>query len=185
VSRQIIFHLSYCLTFSTEMMLNKKNVTMNYINYDRAIVEKYKAKLVGWPKGLKFANPSAIGTVDDIRALRNALKTGECKWIALTKRQQAEHTKMLTDKQEAGEVVGKKRKERSDKGKKRDRKEDDVGGNGGPGGDGNDGPAPPKRQRKRLSHKGTASSKVLPTPKSKELIDDDEDDDDDVDETED
>jgi hypothetical protein len=154
-------------------MLNKKNITMNYVNYDQAIVEKYKAKLVGWPMGLKFANPSAIGTVDDIRALRNALKTGECKWIALTKRQQAEHTEMLKIKRDAGEVVGKKRKERSDKGTKRSRKAlgDDDGSDSGP--DDNNKPAPPKRQRKR-NLKGTASSKVPPTPKSKEFISEEE-----------
>jgi hypothetical protein len=129
------------------MTLKKKNVVMNYVNYETAIVEKYKVDLVGWPATIKFANPSAIGTVDDIRALRNALKTGECKWIIQTKRQQAMHAEMLKNKREAGVAIGKKRKERSDKGKKR--KMVDESGGDGEEDEGEDRP-PKKKRRKRL-----------------------------------
>jgi len=62
-----------------------KNITVNYVNYETAIVEKYKVELLGWPSKIKFANPSAIGTVDEICMLCDALKAGECKWVVQTK----------------------------------------------------------------------------------------------------
>ena len=55
---------------------------MCYVKYERNIVTKYKVELAGWPVGLKFANPSEIGTVDEIQKLRNALRAGDCKWTA-------------------------------------------------------------------------------------------------------
>ena len=97
---------------------------MNYVNYDIAIVEKHKVELVGWPTRIPFANPSAIGTIGDIRTLRGALTAGECKWIVQSKRQQGVHAAMLKTKRDSGVVVG-KRKQRSDKGKKRAHKGDE------------------------------------------------------------
>ena len=70
---------------------------MNYVNYDTSIVERYKVKLRGWPSGVKFTNPSEIGTMNEIRALRDALKNGECIWVSLSKREQEGHSAMLQD----------------------------------------------------------------------------------------
>ncbi|KAH7918772.1 hypothetical protein BV22DRAFT_984305, partial [Leucogyrophana mollusca] len=58
----------------------KKDIKMNYMNYDKSIVELHHIKLVGWPDVVKFTNPSLIGAVTDIRSLRDALTSGECHW---------------------------------------------------------------------------------------------------------
>jgi hypothetical protein len=92
---------------------------MCYVKYEQDIVSKHKVELVGWPAAIKFSNPSKIGTVKEIRKLRQALKVGDCKWIAQSRRQQAAYAAMLAVKEAAGERVIKKRKERSDKGKMR------------------------------------------------------------------
>ena len=104
---------------TTGLILNLKNVAMCYKKYERDIVTKHKVELVGWPATIKFANPSDIGTVEDIRKLRQALKVGECKWIVQSRGQQAAYAEVLARKVAAGEQVAKKRKERSDKGKPR------------------------------------------------------------------
>ena len=92
---------------------------MCYVKYKQDIVSKHKVELVGWPAAIKFSNPSEIGTVEEIRKLHQALKVGDCKWIAQSRRQQAAYVAMLAEKEAAGERVVKKRKERSDKGKTR------------------------------------------------------------------
>lgn len=51
---------------STEMILNFKSVGISYRKYEFNIVSKHKVKLVGWPSAIKFANPSEIGTMDNI-----------------------------------------------------------------------------------------------------------------------
>jgi hypothetical protein len=92
---------------------------MSYLKYEHNIITKYKVKLVGWPLTIKFASPSEIGTVDEIHRLCQALKVGDCKWIAQMWRQQQAHLEMPAMWEAAGESVGKKRKQRSDKGKTR------------------------------------------------------------------
>lgn len=89
---------------------------MNYQNYETSIVEVYHVKLVGWPEGVPFGNPSTFPSNDLVRLLKQALEDGECKWIKLTERQQKEHRDALAAKRKAGVVVGVKRKTRSDKG---------------------------------------------------------------------
>jgi len=95
---------------------------MNYFNYETAIVEALGQRLVGWPKTVKFANPSEIGTVNEIRMLRDYLKSGQCHWVKLTRSQVDEHIADLQSRREAGETVGKPRKKRSDAGTSRKRK---------------------------------------------------------------
>lgn len=92
---------------------------MNYVNYDTSIISELKVKLIGWTKGVPFANPSAIGTVSDLRKLRDDLKSGKCHWVKLTQSQLSEHNTLLDTRREEGETVGRARKTRSDKGKKR------------------------------------------------------------------
>ena len=99
--------------------MNLKNVGMCYVKYDQNIVAKHKVELVGWPASVKFANPSEISNVDDIRKLHHALNIGECKWIVQSQGQQAAYAEKITRKVAAGELVVKKRKQRSDKGKPR------------------------------------------------------------------
>ncbi|KAG1777837.1 hypothetical protein EV702DRAFT_1221191 [Suillus placidus] len=81
----------------------KKDIVMNYNNYEMSVIETYGVRLVGWPHGVKFTSPSNIGTVSDIRKLRDALKA-------------------------PGEVVRKPRKKRSDTGLPRKRKDGSSAG---------------------------------------------------------
>lgn len=88
---------------------------MSYIDYSTAVVIRYQVKLVGWTYST-IVSPSEIGSVQDLRVLRDALRCGACKWIRLSKAQLAEYEAELIGK---GEVTKKKRKQRSDKGLKR------------------------------------------------------------------
>jgi hypothetical protein len=166
--------------------LNLKNISMSYVNYERDIITKYKIKLIGWPTAVKFASPSEIGTVDDIRLLRQALKVGDCKWMVLTRRQQQAHIETLAARVAAGEVVGKKRKQRSDKGKTRKKSSKargrDAGEKNGIDGEndgsenedidqtsgGQAGQRPLKKKRKTVG----VARKLPPTVKSHEFIED-------------
>ena len=81
LSMYFFLTITRCLSeFHQGNITRKEKVIMNYDNYDKSIVAKYKVKLMGWPNNLKFANPSHIGTVDDIQMLRHSLQTGTCHW---------------------------------------------------------------------------------------------------------
>jgi hypothetical protein len=168
---------------------------MCYKNYERDIVTKHKAELIGWPATIKFANPSEIGTVQEIRKLRQTLKVGECKWIVQSRRQQAAYAEKLAAKEATGGLVVKKRKERSDKGKTRGSlkgkkkafastsgtRDDQVGGPGGSEDDEDDEEPrqPAKKKRKRMpATKARAEKKLPPAPKSRAFIPDTDDEDD-------
>ncbi|KAI6010382.1 hypothetical protein BKA83DRAFT_4068639 [Pisolithus microcarpus] len=85
-------------------------------NYNTAIVEMYGVKLLGWPTGVPFVNPSSIGTVSEIRKLCNSLKSGECRWKKLSKAQRNAFSSKLEAHRASGEVVKKPRKKHSDAG---------------------------------------------------------------------
>lgn len=179
--------------------MNLKTVGMSYVNYEQDIVTKHKVELIGWPASIKFANPSEIGTVDNVRKLRQALKVGECKWIAQSRGQQAAYAVKLAAKIASGQVAGKKRKQRSDKGKtrgskggkkvasnqsgkagrkhkERDASEDDSSDN-----DNAESRQPPKKKRKYgAAAKARAEKKLPPAPKSKAFIIDTDEDEDDI-----
>ena len=85
---------------------------MSYSNYDLAIRSSYKVELHGWPLGIKFTSPSNVSALAEIKILHEAIKSGECTWMAINRAQVAE----LAEKTK-GELV-KKRATHSDKGKK-------------------------------------------------------------------
>lgn len=91
---------------------------MNYVNYDNQVVQKYQCKIIGWTFN-KFISPFDINTVDDLRTLRDALRCGACFWVRMTKAEVSKHAADLVLRETAGEVIGKKRKQRSDKGVKK------------------------------------------------------------------
>ncbi|KAI6018895.1 hypothetical protein BKA83DRAFT_4057608 [Pisolithus microcarpus] len=105
-----------------EKITHKKHIVMNYHNYETAIVETYGVRLVGWPEGVKFANPSVIGTVAEARKLRDALRSGSCFWKKLSKNELELFVTELNTRRAAGETVRKPRKKRSDAGVARKRK---------------------------------------------------------------
>ncbi|KAG1836180.1 hypothetical protein DFJ58DRAFT_691103 [Suillus subalutaceus] len=97
-------------------MTGKRDITMNYNNYETAIIKTYAVKLVGWPQGVKFTSPSNIGTVGEIRKLRDALKDRTCYWAALTPTEVKVHSAELDVRRSAGQVVRQPHKKRSDAG---------------------------------------------------------------------
>jgi hypothetical protein len=115
-------NLAFDSNFKTGTATNVKKLKMNYTNYETAIVQQYSVRLVGWPKSIKFVNPSQIGTVLEIRTLRDDLRSGVCHWVKLTKSQLAAHIADLEERREQGETIGKQRKKRSDAGTSRKRR---------------------------------------------------------------
>jgi hypothetical protein len=91
---------------------------MNYANYDTQVIQKYQCKIIGWTFN-KLVSPFDINTVDELRTLRDALRCGACFWVRMTKAEVSKHAADLVLREAAGEVIGKKRKERSDKGIKK------------------------------------------------------------------
>ncbi|KIJ58441.1 hypothetical protein HYDPIDRAFT_102650 [Hydnomerulius pinastri MD-312] len=114
-------------------LTGKRDVNMNYNNYETAIVQTYGVSLVRWPDGIVFQNPSNIGTVGDIRQLRDALRSGECHWKKLSKAEHDALTADLNTRRSAGEQVKKTRKKRSDAGTSRTSKRKEVEGTPGGG----------------------------------------------------
>ena len=133
---------------------------MNYNNYNTAIVETYGLKLLGWPTSVPFTNPSNIGTIGEIHKLRDALKSGECRWKKMLKSERGAFNTDLDTCHAAGESVKKPRKKCSDAGVSRKHKNTGTGEENGPA---------PKRAR-------YATIKRKSAPKSSEFVyDSDED----------
>ena len=79
---------------------------MNYLNYETSIVQGWGVKLVGWPDGISFVNPSHLGTVSDLRRICDVLKSKTCYWTALTAKECEDHQAELRAREAAGENVG-------------------------------------------------------------------------------
>ncbi|KAI6006015.1 hypothetical protein EDD15DRAFT_2154572 [Pisolithus albus] len=157
--KQVTALISNGLTYAT----GKRHAMMNYSNYNTAIVETYGVKLLGWPTGVPFVNPSSIGTVSEIRCrLRDSLKSGECRWKKLSKAERNAFSSELEARRASGEVVKKPRKKRSDAGVPRKRK-NVLGGNPS-----KEGPSSKRARR------DTGRKRVV--PKSTELVRDMDDD---------
>lgn len=140
------------------MITKKNNIAMNYDNYERSIVVRYHVRLVGWPGA--FKSPSTIMQVKEARDLRAALKSGACRWIKMSPADVKLHNEEMEEREEMGEVIGKKRKVRCDKGTTRGDGEDGSEGDEDEDED-EDASPPPKKQKttKKLSAKAKASAK--------------------------
>ena len=88
---------------------------MNYANYDDAIVQGRKVKIIGWPASVAFTSPSAIGNLKDMRTLHDGWMTGTTRWVRLVAEEVKEHAEDLERRRDEGEIVGKKCKRRSAK----------------------------------------------------------------------
>jgi len=107
--------------YLTEMVSQAKIALMNYVNYDRKVINRYQMKLVGWTYH-EFKSPFDIHTVDDVCTLLEALQCGRCHWVRMTKGDMGHHRDEVDKRIAAGETVGKARQPRSDKGVKRPQK---------------------------------------------------------------
>jgi hypothetical protein len=60
------------------------DLDMEYVQFERLLVEVHGVDIVGWPTGVLFANPSKITRIDDLNMLHAALVQGTCHWTKLT-----------------------------------------------------------------------------------------------------
>ena len=100
-----------------EMVTHSKIADMNYDNYEEKVIQRLKVKLIGWPFE-NIISPAKLYTVGELRTLRDALRSGACCWVKLSKTELKTHLDNMASRREAGGVVGKTRKQRSDKGVK-------------------------------------------------------------------
>ncbi|KAK0235418.1 hypothetical protein EDD85DRAFT_842997 [Armillaria nabsnona] len=91
----------------------ESSIRMNYVNYDTDIVARHHVRLDGWPMGIKFESLSNIKNLQDLRRLRDALKTTACKWINMNKTQVKAHENDLNRREASGEIIKRKWRERS------------------------------------------------------------------------
>ncbi|KAK0209943.1 hypothetical protein IW262DRAFT_1281102 [Armillaria fumosa] len=92
----------------------ESSIRMNYIHYDTDIIAQHHVRLDGWPMGIKFENLSNIKNLQDLRRLRDALRTTACKWIKMNKKQIKAHENDLIRWEASSEVIKRKWQERSD-----------------------------------------------------------------------
>jgi hypothetical protein len=157
-----------------EKSAKKRKIVMQYKNYDREIKLCYKVQIVGWPPGVKFMKPSAIGSVEDLRILHDALLCGECHWVPVPPAELEALKKTL-------EAAGKERRTRKDtgviRGPQGKRARRDNGNEGSEDGSGNEEETRPRKRAKKTSKKGSRSAaKMLPPrPKSREYVETDDD----------
>ncbi|KAF8194497.1 hypothetical protein K438DRAFT_1433527, partial [Mycena galopus ATCC 62051] len=57
---------------------------MVYVHFTVDVALLWKVKLMCWPTHIKFANASKIGTVDNLREIRDKVRTGVIHLEALT-----------------------------------------------------------------------------------------------------
>ncbi|KAG1784872.1 uncharacterized protein HD556DRAFT_1250718 [Suillus plorans] len=146
------------LTLFSVAVTGKKDIAMNYHNYETTIVETYGVRLVGWPHGVNFISPSNIGTVGDIRKLRDALKSRICYWTVLSPAEVKSHAAELNTCRLAGKIVRKPRKKCLDSGVPRKRKAPATAGQAG-------------QENQRVSKKAKRTTPQLrQAPKSSEVV---------------
>ena len=92
---------------------------MNYQNYQTAIIHAWGVKLVGWPDGVQFVNPSHLGMVADLWRIHDMLRDKTCYWKALTATESKAHEEELQARAAAGDAIQVPCKQRSDFGRKR------------------------------------------------------------------
>jgi hypothetical protein len=86
---------------------------MNYINYERKIVELFGVELTGWPLPGHIRNPGELSS-HDIAVLKNVLVKDQCKWKALTERELDARVSSNQQRDQNGEsVYGPSRKPRA------------------------------------------------------------------------
>ncbi|KAF8524007.1 hypothetical protein JB92DRAFT_2882254, partial [Gautieria morchelliformis] len=67
------------------------DLDMEYVQFERQLVEAHGIDLVCWPKDILFANPSKITRIANLNKVHAALSEGTCNWVHLTQEQQDTH----------------------------------------------------------------------------------------------
>ncbi|KAG6379621.1 hypothetical protein JVT61DRAFT_10134 [Boletus reticuloceps] len=105
-------HIQEELDFILTEMKVKQRVPMNYINYERNIVERHSVVLTGWPFDEPVKNPGNVGGRPALEKLWNALESEKCKWVKLKPSELQAWIASNKAKQARGEQVYKPRKRR-------------------------------------------------------------------------
>ncbi|KAJ7798414.1 hypothetical protein B0H14DRAFT_2617925 [Mycena olivaceomarginata] len=71
-----------------QLITGKPNLNMNFDNYIKAIVLKYKVGLLGWPSHIPFKRMGKQATIAHVHAIDEGLKDGSIVWAKLKKSQQ-------------------------------------------------------------------------------------------------
>ncbi|KAJ7729117.1 hypothetical protein B0H14DRAFT_2640501 [Mycena olivaceomarginata] len=99
-----------------QLITGKPNLNMNFDNYIKAIVLKYKVGLLGWPSHIPFKRMGKQATIAHVHDIDEGLKDGSIAWAKLKKSQQeklvAEFEEMVANRDREEKI----RKQRSDKG---------------------------------------------------------------------
>lgn len=151
---------------TTEEKLNKPTVHMSYANYRTDIKLAHRVQLEGWPKHVKFAPPSTIGSKAHIILLLDALKEGECIWVSLTPEEVSELKTELKNEAQRKPRATRKDKGGTHKTQKGKRKRNDE--NEDP--NHND---PPRKKAKRTRKKTQLPPRRPETPSPIDSSDDD------------
>jgi len=88
---------------------------MNYSNYNDAIVQGRKVKIIGWPADVAFNSPSTIGNLKDMCTLHDGWMAGSIRWVRMSTADVKEHADDLERHRAEGQTIGKKRKRRTTK----------------------------------------------------------------------
>ncbi len=94
-----------------------KKIVMQYINYERDIVQKYHVKMIGWTHE-KWVNVSDLGnSLEPLETLWNALQEGKCKFVQISTTEANTKAESVRNSISAGQAAPPtKRKARKDKG---------------------------------------------------------------------
>jgi hypothetical protein len=68
---------------------------MNCSNYEDAIVQGRKVKIIGWPADVAFSSPSTIGNLKDMRTLHDGWMAGSICWVRMSSADVKEHAEDL------------------------------------------------------------------------------------------
>ncbi|KAI1783558.1 hypothetical protein LXA43DRAFT_1102405 [Ganoderma leucocontextum] len=97
--------------------VGQKGATMQYKNFEQAVIIGHGIDLVGWTHKT-FSNPGSLpASIEPLRELRNALDSGACHFVRLSHAERERRRRAFEEQVAAGTT--KVRKQRSDIGKKR------------------------------------------------------------------
>lgn len=95
---------------------------MHYTRYEEEIVQRYGIDLQGWTYE-KLMNPTTLSSsLPPLKALRDALIAGTCKFVKLTAAERKEREAAYMASIESGDIELRKRKRRSDAGTKKSKR---------------------------------------------------------------
>ncbi|KAG2090114.1 uncharacterized protein F5147DRAFT_780422 [Suillus discolor] len=84
-------------------LAKRRDIRINYTNFDTAIKEKLSIDIKGWPEGVVFQSPTSVNDLPALLKLRGALKDGSCHWFRMTPHQRDEFHALLDACHKRGE----------------------------------------------------------------------------------